>query len=510
MVSDRRAVLYDAAMKRHAMVLGVSGAMLLACGSDPVEYAELESVCGAPSPLRILELASDEVVRAGESLRVQDRVLYVVRHLDKDDPDALYSTTAESTVWSMGPCGESPVQLATGIDDIFMLPVWPDVVLGCEKATGNIVVLDPTGAAEPHVVFPGVPQDWTGCGLNWTDFGLLSLEEHDDEFGALSLYPYPDDPRTGTSAPAVLIDPIRIGPGNSSGPGFRGNALYTYADEALVLTPEDLVRIDLADGSASTLQPSVAAVSASRDGQTLLWQDATVTKDSPDYPEGKIFLRDRSTGGDVLLGEASLRFSGLPLSWLEQGIVQLALGAINEPMRIFLLPGLEFVDVAGDQLLNARLADGSWVGSTLFGGYLERIELPSNARTRLFPRKARVFGHDDDAVYVLEGSGDLRNEGAMWRVPLDGSAMTKLADRATRFMARLEDGRLLGPVDAGAFYLASLVLVEPETRNESRIDDRVHFYSIDASRMKEEGIVSYSVADGERSGLYLARLPAVE
>lgn len=509
MVSDRRAVVYDAAMKRHA-VLGVYGAMLLACGSDPVEYAELESVCGAPSPLRILELASDEVVRAGESLRVQDRVLYVVRRLDKDDPDALYSTTAESTVWSMGPCGESPVQLATGIDDIFMLPRWPDVVLGCEKATGNIVVLDPTGAAQPHIVFPGVPQDWTGCGLNWTDFGLLSLEEHDDEFGALSLYPYPDDPRTGTSAPAVLIDPIRIGPSNGGGPGYRSNVLYTYADEALVLTPEDLVRIDLADGSASTLQPSVAAVSASRNGQLLLWQDAAITKDHPEYPEGKIFLRDRSTGSDVLLGETALRYSGLSLFRIEQGLIQLALGALDKPLRIFFVPGLEFVDVAGDLLLNAQLADGRWVGSSLFGGYLDLIDLPSNASTRLFPRKARVFGHDDDAVYVLEGSGDLRNEGAMWRVPLDGSAMTKLADRATRFMARLEDGRLLGPVGAGAFYLASLVLVEPETRNESRIDDHVHFYSIDASRIKEEGIVSYSVADGERSGLYLARLPAVE
>jgi hypothetical protein len=98
----------------------------------------------------------------------------------------------------------------------------------------------------------------------------------------------------------------------------------------------------------------------------------------------------------------------------------------------------------------------------------------------------------------------------MWRVPLDGSAMTKLADRATRFMARLEDGRLLGPVGAGAFYLASLVIVEPETHEELRIDDHVHFYSIDASRIEEEGILSYSVADGERSGLYLARLPPAE
>ena len=69
------------------------------------------------------------------------------------------------------------------------------------------------------------------------------------------------------------------------------------------------------------------------------------------------------------------------------------------------------------------------------------------------------------------------------------------------------DGRLLGPVGVGAHWLGALVLVEPGTRDESRIDDHVHVHSIDQSRVNDEGIISYSVADGERSGVYLARLP---
>ena len=52
------------------------------------------------------------------------------------------------------------------------------------------------------------------------------------------------------------------------------------------------------------------------------------------------------------------------------------------------------------------------------------------------------------------------------------------------------------------------MLVEPATRVELRVDDRVHFNSVDQSRVDDEGIVSYSVTDGERSGVYLARLPA--
>ena len=503
-------------MKSRAVLFGCFGAGLLACNSEPAVYVELEEVCGAPSPFRVLELGPDQVVRASETMRVQDRVLYVVSHLDLKDADESYLRTGESTVWATGPCGEAPVQVATGIEDLFTIEVWPDVVLGCEKATSNVVVIDPTGAQAPHVVFPAVPNVWGGCGLNWTDFGLLSLEPHDEEFAALMLHPYPADPRTETSVPEVLIDPIRIGPGRSIGPGFLGNALFTYADEALVLTPEqELVRVDLADGTTTTLQTGVAGISASRDGQHLLWQDATVTGGKPEYPEGKILLRDRAVGSDVLLGETALLFSGLPLWWgVERGIIELSLGEYgNDPTRIFSLPGLDFIDLPGDRFLSARIADGRWLVRAFWENYVDLLDLSNNERTRLFPRQATVIRHDDEALQVVEGqccfNTDSRAQGPMWRVPLDGSAITRLAERATRAMAQLDDGRLIGPVGAGARWLAALVIVEPGTLEELRIDDRVHFYSIDLSRANDEGIVSYSVADGERSGVYLSKLPAV-
>lgn len=502
-------------MKACALIPGVCAATLLACGSEPVEYAALEEVCGGPSPVRVLELEADQVVRASATIRVQDRVLYVVSRIDAGDPDARYSSTAESSVWAAGPCGEAPVQVAAGVENIFTLERWPDVVLGCEKATGDVVVIDPSGVEAPHVVFSATSQDWQGCGLSWTDLGLLSLEEYDDELGALMLYPYPADPRTETSAPAVLIEPIRIGPSRSVGPGFRGNVLYTYPDEVLALTPEDLlVRVDLDDGAVTTLQTAVAGFAASREGDYLLWQDAAITGGDAEYPEGKVSLRERSTGTEVLLGETSLRFSGLPLWRIESGIVELSLGEYaNDPKRIFSLPDFDFIEAPGDLYLNFPLSDGRWVVLSIFGVYPEAIDLSTGERTRLFPREAKVVGHDDQALKVIEVpccfESDERDDGPMWRVPIDGSAATKLADRATRPMGQpLGDGRLLGPVGVGAHWLGALVLVEPATRVELRVDDRVHFNSVDQSRVDDEGIVSYSVTDGERSGVYLARLPA--
>ena len=93
-------------------------------------------------------------------------------------------------------------------------------------------------------------------------------------------------------------------------------------------------------------------------------------------------------------------------------------------------------------------------------------------------------------------------------MPIDGSAPTKLAERATPYMTHLDDGRLLGTVGVGSRWLGALVLVDTHSRAETRVDDRVHSHWHDASRVNDEGIVTYSVRDGDRSGVYVARLPA--
>lgn len=486
----------------------------MGCGPDPAAQAELEDVCGGPSPLRVLELGPDEAVRGLATISVQDRVLYVVSRVDEDAPDAA-PASGESTVWATGPCGESPVQVATGVDHVFTVDAWPDVALGCEEATGNVVVLDPTGARAPHVAFSAIAHDGGGCGLKWTDFGVVAVEQRSENFGALRLYPYPDDPWTGTSVPVALIDPIPLTESYSRGTDYIGNVVYAYPDHVLARTPErTLVRIELADVSVSTLQTEVAAFAASRAGEFVLWQDTTITVEHSGYHEGEVFLRELANGEDVPLGETALGYSFWPLLWAEQGLVMLGFGPVSKGLqRIFFLPELDFVDLPAGTFLNAKLADGRWLGGPLGAEYVEAFDLRAGASTRLFPRVATVVGLEDDAVRVLEvprccADSDPRAEGPMWRVPLDGSPATQMSARATRLVQFLGDGRMVGPVGANAQGLASLVLVEAETGAEARIDDSVYFYSMDPRRVQEEGIVRYSVVDGDRSGVYLAKLPA--
>ena len=84
-------------------------------------------------------------VRAGESIAVGDRVVRVVGRLDRDDPAQPYAMTATSVVWATGPCGEDPVRLADGVDDIFTVAAWPDVVLGC---AGDVPTMETLAAVE--------------------------------------------------------------------------------------------------------------------------------------------------------------------------------------------------------------------------------------------------------------------------------------------------------------------------------------------------------------------------
>ncbi len=455
----------------------------------------------------MLELGPDEAARNNKTLRVSDRDFYVISKLDDSDDDLAFSATEPSTVWTTGPCGESPVQVATDIKEIFILPIWPDLVLGCEKTTGNVVVLDPTGATAPHILFPAVSHDWTGCGFDWTDVGLLSLDRHDEEFGALVLYPYPADPRSEASAPEVLLDPIPLTPSNTSGRGLLGNVLYTFPTEALARTPDDeVVRIDLATRTVSTLQVEVAAFDVSRDGGHLIWQHSGVTKADPEFPEGQIYLRDRANNSEVILAATSLRTSGFPLNQVDRGIVQLRLGRTDKT-RVFFLSDFAHVDIPWDYFLQTQLPDGRWLGGSIFtSNYLEATDLRTGEKDRLFPRKARLAGLEDGAIRALQVSKQSwRAEGPLWRVPLDGSPPTKLAQRATRSALVLDDDRVLTSVEANAQWLTALVLAGPD--EELRIDDRVHRLSIDTSQVADERLLRYSVTDGERSGVYLAHLP---
>ena len=469
-------------------------------------------MCGQEGPFRVLELAADQQLVHGSPLRIGDRLVFVVHRVEPGDGVATFPNIRDPEVWSTGLCGESPVKLADGSSDVFTIDQWPDVLLACMQETGEIVSLDPLGVAEPHLVFAGVP-DVFGCALRWTDHGMLSVVPHDEDFGALMLSPYPEDPRTQTAEPETLLDPVRITPTNVGGSGIVAHSIRTFAGSVLALDAEDaLVRVELANRSVMTLREEVRAIEASRDGRYLLWQDLGITGGKETFPEGQIFLRDLTSGGDALLGETSLQYSIWALWYAEHGIVQLARSFLgDEPKKIFFLPGLESIEVPSDLFLNTRLEDGRWVGGSSFESYYDLIDLKAGSSERLFPRPVQIAGFEDGGLVVFEAKrccidGHPHDEGPLWRVPYDGSPK-KLGERATRFTQKLADGRFLSPVGIGSDWLGTLIVTDPSTREERRIDDRVGARSLGTRWGAEDGLISYSVSDGERSGVYVARLP---
>lgn len=499
-------------MKRSALLLTIVA--LSACGPEPaVPEAELGEVCGAEGPFRVLELEPDEVINYGRPQRLADRIYYTVYKRGVTEPGSTFPELIDPTIWATGPCGESPVKVATGVVGLGQFDVWPDVPLGCDDATGQIVALDPAGVAAPHDIFPHAPADGS-CGLQRTPHGLISIEPHDDDFGAVVLHPYPADPRSETSTPVVLLDPIRLRPAHEA--SGSADVFGAFDEFVLALTPDDaMVRVDLADRTVTTLREHVWAFTASLStGRYVLWQDATITAaDDTRAPEGKIYLRDQADGSDAFLHETSLSHSIFPLIWAEQGHVELGLGSINrDPKRVFFLPELDSVDVPADLFLNARIDAERWIGGSLWDDKFSLVNLRTGETRPLFPRDAELVDRDDDALIVAEVPGccdesTYRGEGPLWRVPFDGSEPQMIAERVTDKVRRLADGRYVTARDVDDQWIGTIALIDPDTRTEVQIDDHVFSFSLHTFRFADDGLLTYAVSDGERSGVYVAKLP---
>lgn len=163
-------------------------------------------------------------------------------------------------------------------------------------------------------------------------------------------------------------------------------------------------------------------------GNFLLWQDLTLTQADEEFPEGPIYFRDTTGGSQTLLGSDSLAFSGGALYSVDSGALGLNLGYINrEPLRIFRLPGLEFIDVPGDWSLIAPVDGDRWLSGAAFGGApYGLLDLKTGSTTRLYAREGLLRRHDEESLTVLEvprccNDGSEFDVGPVWRVPLDGS-----------------------------------------------------------------------------------------
>ena len=492
---------YGEAVLRGTIV-GVFALVALGCGDEPtyVEYAE---VCGEAGPVRVLELSPGEHL-IQQPWKFGERVVYQTWRMPVDAAGEPQSRNDPKwTVWTAGPCGEAPRELASGAETtIFTIERWPDVLLARDPSAGEVRVLDPEGVRPANVVFAEVDGP-----LWWTELGLMSIEAdvEDDEVATaarLLLHPYPQDPYGDAAGPATLLGTVRGDPSDRH--------LRVFEDFVLAVTPEqELVRIGLGDGAVTTVLTGVAAFLSDDEGRYLLWQDVSPTNNHLlDYPAGKLFLHDRNDGTDVFLGEAVLAFNPHALDYIERGIIYLYLDAI----RVFTLPGLGFLDLPKTGGLSLAIDETRWLMNG--GDSFSIVDIVTGEATTLYRGIGEMLRQSDQSFDLLQvppvdfDNWDVRvrAEGPLWDIPYEGEPQ-RLAARATRYGYRFKDGRRAGLVDIGANFRGTLRLTDPATDAAPLIDEGVVVNVFAAPQLFGDDVVMYSIPDGERVGVWIARMP---
>lgn len=482
---------------------------VLGCEGAP-EYVEYAEVCGQAGPVRLLELESGERLN-GKPFMIGERVVFAVGRGAPDETRQPSPSTIGKTLWTTGPCGEAPVQVAGDVETALTISVWPGVLLACDAAAGEVLAIDPTGATPANAVFTGL----SSCDLSWTPLGLVSVADPaaDGEegeavpgVGTLMLHPYPADPLREVAEATPLLSGVRTASREGEA---TGQQLRVFPEFALALTARDeLVRVELADGAISRVQTGVAAFVADGEGRYLLWQDWAATDDSPHFPAGKLFLRDRNDSTDVFLGQGALAFNHNALRYVERGIIYLALEAI----RVFSVPDMGFRDLPEEVGRIAGLIDQHrWLMAG--GGLLSVVDLAGETTTTtLYRGSGDILRVLEDGVDLLKvppccQRSSLRAEGPLWFVPYEGEAR-QVAARASRWGQSLKDGRRAQMLDISSDWRGTLMLTDPETEDELRIDTGV-YVQIHAPKALGTDVLVYSIPGGERAGVWMAKVAPV-
>jgi len=474
---------------------------VVACGpslSEPpplqhLETLELLPVCGQPSPLRLLALDESEtpVEKEWAVYRFEDRLYILVGRANEEVGSDLdpYWLGMETTLYSTGLCGESPRVIASDIWEVLEHPRWPGWLLGLTQR-GDLVVLDPEGEVEPGLLLEDESPD-----RRWTERGILQI---DDERGALVLRPYPSSPDDPELEPTVVVEPF------SSDVAWR-----SLGDDVFFVEDGALQRVDLRDGSR--------ALELDRDGDIehfrLIADGRFFVLESPPDADGfrSLELYDRLMGVGEWIGDVEETYS----IDHEDHLVLQPRDLPEGSNRLVLLPSMEQIDVPPDVGLQARIDDTRWL-AWRDEGFLV-YDRTTNAARLLFDWTGQDMEawYYDDRVEVLVhhwSSQQFGAEGPVYAVWLDERSRDRIADQATIGLHHLADGRIVTPLDVHDDVLGTLALTGLDGVTRWEIDGEVvaWFGEFQAAAGLEDDVVVYGVSDGERSGVWVARLPAAE
>lgn len=460
--------------------------LLPGCGDDVAgDMAPLGELCGAPDAHRLLALDVDE--RLVSLTRLGERLYFVAGTGMGDNPFDFAADPLATTVYSTDPCGEDRRIIAEDVWRVFEHEAFPGLLLGCSGGySGDLVSLDPGGETGPHLLLAD------GCDGTFNEHGLLRVDAAPGDSGPLLLYPYP----ISGDAPIVLLDEVQ------SGWPLSPN----YGDDSLLaLTPDgELMRVSLPDGEVTLEQASVRNFGLSEDRRFLVWQDLTVTVEDPHTPGGKILLRDLVEGGDTVLADSGFPYS-MPM--IRGDVVQVWLD-FDHP-RLVVLPSLAVLDLPGYTIVMGSAGDGRLVTTTDFDGPWSLLDLDTGVTTPITDKTGTAAIGPDHLDLRLADPFDWKAEGPLWRYAYDGSEPVQLAERVSGQRFTLPDQRVLTTLDIDEGGLARLVVVEPETLREQTVEQHgdAHAFSVGKAGFDPDVLV-YGVVDGERSGVWAARMTA--
>lgn len=487
---------------RRGWTIGV--VLWTGCGEEPLPPAEFAEVCGEAGPVRVLEQEPGRLLTLPPTLHDGRVVLRTGIFSEKREGQNGPPWPIDIEVWSAGPCGESPVQLDAAVRDVVQAPRWPELLLGYRAQSKELVTLDVTGEGGGHVVFAGAGPSYPWV---WTEHGLVSFEARGTDTGAALLHRYPDDPLADTVMASELLAPVAVSVDDDRVYGHTQNEVLP--DELFSLQPDGtLLSVGLVDGAVTEERTGVKQYAVSPDGRWLAWQALT---DDPDRLDGPVFLRDRDDGGELGLGDLRLNTSFLAFRFFADGFLVVDVNAyINAPQRVFTLATLEFVDLPPERKLARVLADGRWAIDSIFAEGIDIFDPKDSSVTRLISRAdVRWWGEDEfealdlQRCCIAKGSS-LTDEGTLFHVALTGEA--RALGRASRIGKRLADGRWITGLDHDDDFIGQLALLEPDTAESSQIDDRVFTYTAGHTSVFGDDAIVYSVDDGTRTGVWVARL----
>lgn len=506
-------------MSRRLLLVSLTG--LLACGDefdgDTVPFAEL---CGQRGPVRLLELPPGHQLAAFPApFKVGER--HYFRTTRTLDLPADIVVQQDGEVWSTGPCGESPRQhttaaawVSTQRDRYTAGGANPVTVFACGGPEHDqVVTLDPDGGP-PTPFMPGVRCDdyWSDHGVVATPADVDQSPDHPVEFSPLVLHPYPATPHASPSpvtAPILLHPQIRLLPKD---PAIGSSMLRKRAHELFAVDATDqLLRFDLRTGLTEVIASDVLTFQVSLDeGRWILWQHTAPPLGDDDPVESAVILHDRTTRISVALGETALAYSSGAAYDTRDGVLPLTLDG-DRIVRVFHVPDLLSYDLPNRHVFEGVLDDHRVVISSWRYRNVSIYDGELGEQTPLVARRGEVLHFNPRRTLFAERTS-YRDPlaGPLYYLPHDGTQGHLAARRLTRDARPLGDTRLLTPADLDSKDRGLLLLVDLTTAVEQLVDTRVPATSFAQDAGFGPDHVVYSVDDGARSGIYVARLPPGE